>query len=341
MSGVLSAQPEVILKELGRLWTSVGEDEHSKGKPSVLRACAMTLIVATDTEDTDAFEATQTVISLMQSHPSRAIFLRRSPDAENGISARVLAQCWMPFGKAQQICCEQVEIDATGERWIEVGPTLRGIIVPDLPVVVWCRQRSLLWGKSLKGTPGWDTILPLATKVIADTADASAAGAAPLRQALDTISLWQTDDRAAGDLEWTRLTPWREAIAEAFDDPQLLAQRESFHSVEIATASHAPSSAALYLFGWLAGRLNLTPTFTAVESGTSGLARVALRGSGTSLVLERNSPECMRLTIGDRSHSFSMQPPSLFNLMHEELTVLGRDDEFRAALARAREVPGA
>lgn len=340
MSTVLSAQPEVILKELGRLWTSVGEDEHSKGRPSVLRACAMTLIVATDAEDADAFSATQTVISLMQAHPSRAIFLRRSPDAENGICARVLAQCWMPFGKAQQICCEQVEIDATGERWVEVGPTLRGVIVPDLPVVVWCRQRSVLWGESLQETPGWDTILPLATKVIVDTADASASGAAALSQAFDTISLWQTEDRAAADLEWTRLTPWREAIADAFDDPQLLAQRESFHSVEIAAASQLPSSAALYLFGWLAGRLTVTPSFTTAESGTPGLVRVAIRGSGTSLVLERTSPECMRLTIGDRSQSFSMQPPSLFNLMHEELTVLGRDDEFRAALVRARALLG-
>jgi glucose-6-phosphate dehydrogenase assembly protein OpcA len=340
MSTVLSAQPEVILKELGRLWTSVGEDEHSKGRPSVLRACAMTLIVATDTEDADAFSATQTVISLMQAHPSRAIFLRISPDAENGICARVLAQCWMPFGKAQQICCEQVEIDATGDRWIEVGPTLRGVIVPDLPVVVWCRQRSLLWGEALERKPGWDTILPLATKVIADTADASADGAARLRQALDTISGWQTDDRAGSDLEWTRLTSWREAIADAFGDPKLLAQRESFHSIEIA-ASHLPSSAALYLYGWLAGRLKLTPTFTTVESETPGLVRVSLLGSGTSLVLERVGPECMRLTVGDRSQSFSMQPPSLFNLMHEELTVLGRDDEFRAALLRARSLIGA
>jgi glucose-6-phosphate dehydrogenase assembly protein OpcA len=336
MSATLTAQPEVILKELGRLWTSFGQDEHSKGKPSVLRACAMTLIVATDAEDTEAFDATQTVISLMQAHPSRAIFLRRSPDAENGISARVLAQCWMPFGKAQQICCEQVEIDATGEKWVEVGPTLRGIIVPDLPVVVWCRQRSLLWGERYEENVGWDTILPLATKVIADTADASAAGAHALREALDTLLLWQTDERAAGDLEWTRLTPWREAIADAFDDPQLLAQRESFHTVEIASTSATPSSAALYLYGWVAGRLAVTPSFTTVNGQTAGVARVSLRGSGPTIEIERSAPECMRVTVNGRGHSFSMQPPSLFNLMHEELTVLGRDDEFRAALVRAR-----
>lgn len=341
MSALLSAQPEVILKELGRLWTSVGEDEHSKGKPSVLRACAMTLIVATDTEDEGAFEATQTVVSLMQAHPSRAIILRRSADAENGISARVLAQCWMPFGKAQQICCEQIEIDAVPERWIEVGPTLLGVIVPDLPVVVWCRQRSVLWGESVANNPGWDSILPLATKLIVDTADASATGTAHQRQALATISLWQSQERVVGDLEWTRLTPWREAISGAFDDPQLLARRDSFFAVEIATSSQLPPTSALYFFGWLAGRLAVIPRFTTVESETPGLVRVSLLGSGPSVVLERIGGDCMRLTIGDRTQSFSLNAPSLFNLMHEELTILGRDEEFRAALPRARALLGA
>lgn len=341
MSTLLSAQPEVILKELGRLWTSVGEDEHSKGKPSVLRACAMTLIVATDAEDEGAFEATQTVVSLMQAHPSRAIILRRSPDAENGISARVLAQCWMPFGKAQQICCEQIEIDAVPERWIEVGPTLLGVIVPDLPVVVWCRQRSVLWGESVEGNPGWDTILPLATKLIVDTAGASATGTSHQRQALATIARWQRQERVVGDLEWTRLTPWREAISGAFDDPHLLARRDSFFSVEIATSSQLPSTAALYFFGWLAGRLAVIPRFTTVESENQGLVRVSLLGSGPSVVLERVGADGMRLTVGDRTQSFSLNAPSLFNLMHEELTILGRDEEFRAALPRARALLGA
>ena len=81
MSSVLSAQPEVIPQRAGAPVDFPGRRMSTAGrKPSVLRACAMTLIIATDTEDTDAFEATQTVISLMQAHPSRAIFLRRSPD---------------------------------------------------------------------------------------------------------------------------------------------------------------------------------------------------------------------------------------------------------------------
>jgi len=32
------AQPEQILKGLGKLWTSLGEEEKHQGKPTVLRA---------------------------------------------------------------------------------------------------------------------------------------------------------------------------------------------------------------------------------------------------------------------------------------------------------------
>ena len=44
-TSVIPAQPEKILKALGKLWTSLGEEERQQGKPTVLRACAMTLIV--------------------------------------------------------------------------------------------------------------------------------------------------------------------------------------------------------------------------------------------------------------------------------------------------------
>src|SRR5438270_8467650 len=99
---IYPAQPEQILKGLGKLWNSLGQEEKQQGKPTVLRACAMTLIVATDENDC-GFSASQTISELMHEHPSRGIVLAVSPKAERPIEARVLAQCWKPFGKAEQI----------------------------------------------------------------------------------------------------------------------------------------------------------------------------------------------------------------------------------------------
>ena len=71
---IFPAQPENILKGLGKLWTSLGQEEKQRGKPTVLRACAMTLIVATDEPDA-GFAASQTISELMHAHPARGIVL--------------------------------------------------------------------------------------------------------------------------------------------------------------------------------------------------------------------------------------------------------------------------
>ena len=52
--------------------------------------------------------------------------------------------------QGQQICCEQIEVAASPDRLADVAPTLLGIIVPDLPVVVWSRGHSLVATISLK-----------------------------------------------------------------------------------------------------------------------------------------------------------------------------------------------
>ena len=69
---IFPAQPEQILKGLSKLCTSLGEEEKHQGRPTVLRACAMTLIVATDEADA-GFSASQTISELMHEHPARGI----------------------------------------------------------------------------------------------------------------------------------------------------------------------------------------------------------------------------------------------------------------------------
>src|SRR5579875_4176345 len=161
---IFPAQPEQILKGLGKLWTSLGQEEKQQGKPTVLRACAMTLIVATD-DSTGAFSISQTIAELMREHPSRGIVLTICDSAEHTLEARVLAQCWKPFGKAQQICCEQIEITARPENWPNVGPTLIGLSVADLPVVFLCKHKGALSpNASETQRAGLQAIINLSTK---------------------------------------------------------------------------------------------------------------------------------------------------------------------------------
>jgi glucose-6-phosphate dehydrogenase assembly protein OpcA len=330
-----SAKPEAILKELGKLWTSLGEEESKNGKPTVLRACAMTLLVATDDDDTELFAASQTLVDLMQTHPSRAIVLRSTPNAEQGLASRVLAQCWKPFGKAQQICCEQIEVEASPARWPNIGPTVLGLTVPDLPVVVWCRQKSALTPHGENSAhAGLDAVLELATKVIVDTRGLDLTGA------FEVMEEWETPGRSVADLEWSRITPWREAIAGAFEDPHLLSQREHFTSVEITSGDSVPPASALYLAAWLQKGVPAKPQFVQGGKYGSGLQKVRLLGDDAQVELELVGPQCLALRVGGKSQNLSLQTSSLYGLMHEELTILGQDDEFRAAFTRAKALLG-
>jgi len=143
MSSVaLPAQPERIMKELARVWTSLAEEERHQGGPTVLRACAMTLIVATDDEDEDSLAVSQGLTELMHTHPSRAIVVRLR-NAPGVLESRVFEQCWMPFGHNQQICCEQVEITATMNHLQDVAAVIAPLAA----------GRSANWGYTSKIAP--------------------------------------------------------------------------------------------------------------------------------------------------------------------------------------------
>src|SRR5687768_6090310 len=101
-------EPDRILKDLRHLWRDLAKQEES----DVLRACAMTLIVVSSAAD-DAQATGETVAALMHEHPSRLILVTVRTDRTTTLDGRVSAQCWRPFGSRQQICCEQIEIDAS------------------------------------------------------------------------------------------------------------------------------------------------------------------------------------------------------------------------------------
>jgi glucose-6-phosphate dehydrogenase assembly protein OpcA len=329
---IFPAQPEQILKGLGKLWTSLGQEEKQQGKPTVLRACAMTLIIATDDPD-GGFSASQTISELVHEHPSRGIVIAVSEQAEHGLEARVLAQCWKPFGKAQQICCEQIEITARPESWPNIGPTLIGIIAADLPVVFWCRHRAALSPlASRKQKAGLEAVMSLATKTIVDSKGEDA----ELR--LDLLSTWRRFGRIVADLEWTRLTPWREPIANIFDNPARENPFSSFRRIEIAHGGDKPGAAALYAAGWLSAPYKAQVSFTAAGAQDSAIQRITLYSDSEQIDFNRQG-ECMILrSTNGRERKYTYKEGTVDALMTEELAILGPDPAFDAAFERAQEL---
>ena len=210
MSTATTVQPERILKDLQQLWAQMAQDQAESG--GVLRACAMTLVVAAENAS-DADRVRQIVGVLMHNHPSRAVILRPGGDGGSAadLDARIFAECWKPFGKAQQICSEGIEITAGRSGFSEVAKFLVPLRVPDLPVVLWCR------GLQAALEPGsLEPLFPLADKIIFDSAQVADADSA-----LQFLRRLRGRGSRVADLHWTRLTGWREVLAHLFDDQAL------------------------------------------------------------------------------------------------------------------------
>ncbi|MBK5291841.1 MAG: glucose-6-phosphate dehydrogenase assembly protein OpcA [Acidobacteriia bacterium] len=323
-------RPDKILRELDQLWVSLAKQEEGESSNNVLRACSMTLIVATEGNEDEAAVG-ETLAALMRDHPSRAIVLRLMPGDVPALQSRVLAQCWMPFGSRQQICCEQIEIIMSQSSLADVPPVLTSLTAPDLPVVLWCRSRRLL------ALEPFEPVIRLAQKVIIDSA-----GVAGLSGQVRMIRNAGGSQRV-GDLAWTRLTRWRESIAQIFDNPAHLARLADIDKVTISyEGEHIPMS-ALYLTAWLRNCLGRPVASEFHRCGDAPRARVqsvALTGNNLDLSITVSQDRAVELHAGFRdSHTVF---PSLtdYDLLREELTLPGRDAAYDAVLQQLPELTG-
>ena len=257
-----------------------------------------------------------------------------SDKAESEPQARVLAQCWKPFGKAQQICCEQIEIKARSESWANLGPILLALTAADLPVVFWSRHSAALSEKStVEQQRGLDTLLNLASKTVVDSR-----GLDP-KLAFERIAKWRGEGRVIADLEWTRLTPWREPLGHIFDNPARENKFSQFHTIEIGHPGDKPTAQELYMAAWLSAPYKAQVEFKRVESFGSGLHSIVLRADNETITFERTGCECLRIwSTNGRERRFNYVDAKPETLMNEELSIIGHDPAFELAFERAREL---
>lgn len=310
--------PEKILHDLRELWAQLAKDQDSVG--GVLRACSMTLIVVAEPDDAaDAESARKTIGILMHGHPSRAIVLDPSEGGE--FSGRVFAECWMPFGGQQQICSEGIEITADSEQTDEVARLLVPLIAPDLPVVLWCRGPRAFLDRSL------DPLFPLANKIIFNTRAVRHPSSA-----IEFLRRMRKDGRQVADLAWTRLTGWREAVAHLMDacDGGWLAAASG--EVRIEYGGGRPGTRSLYFARWIERALPGVNVLLIPVAGGPGVHSVVFAGCGAETSVRLGEGSSLEVRTAERSYSAVLPLDSEESLMHEELSILGRDPVFDRVL---------
>jgi glucose-6-phosphate dehydrogenase assembly protein OpcA len=352
-----------IETELISFWKSAGE-----GNGALMRACSCNLLAVV--QNREAAEAFLTVLAkLSEWHPCRSIVAYLAPGEQfaqpGGMQAWISAQCSQPLTGGPQVCCEAITIAASGKAVTDLPNTLLSLLVPDLPVYLYWRSFKITDKELIEQMARFSHLL------IVDSHQSRQD--AQNRFHLLQLLIDQPAGIAMRDLNWARITAWRDLIAQFFD---AAATRDYLHEiteVEIIRNLSAPGSIpsrTLLLTGWLASRLgwkrlsaersgdqwlsswksrrhevrvNFTGT-TAVPNQPPGISSVTLRISASaefSVMIEQGSPFLTTTASVEDSrliHSVPQEPLDEASLLIRELSQTGEDIVFKEALAEALEL---
>ncbi len=257
-----------IERELKALWQQVGEKEELTGQ-SVTRACAMNLVMYCEDDDAET-AASNLLDEITIHHPCRAILAICRPvkaNQEANLEAWVSARCHITDAKnRKQICCEQITVRAEGTGQERLASVVLPLLVSDLPVILWWQAAGM--NRKLLAP-----FLPAVDKLVVDSSLEH--GHLNLFNELKDLRVNAGDlgcptRFGVSDLSWRRITPWREALAMAFDrqgGAQPPAALKAIERIEVSYADDAKPSKeqvvirsgvlhqSVLLLGWLAERM--------------------------------------------------------------------------------------
>jgi len=357
------AQVAELEAELSALWRSAAEGpEPAAADHAVIRACALNLLVYVESEE-EGREVSNVVSQVTLQNPCRAIVMIAEPtSSRTGLTAWISAHCHLPVGGEKQVCSEEISVAASGEAVADLPSVVVPLTVSGLPVYLWWRAGRF------QPLHHFDQILRISDHVFVDSARFSD----PPTDLSSFAAQVGKSDIAFSDLNWTRLTPWRELVAQCFDSAELrpCMERLAEVRVEYEPERHGGSGLgrALLITGWLASRLGWVPqgqSFSSadgsrllifksrsvpvrvnavpleVDSCPSGLVSLTMKTEGNpavSFVLV-SQPDCngvlARIELAGRpplERTVRVEPVGEVELLNEELKFAGRDRVYQHAL---------
>jgi glucose-6-phosphate dehydrogenase assembly protein OpcA len=283
---------QAVERELSRLWMeNAGAVSAGDEEAAVMRARVFNLLVYVSSDE--ALNEVNALLSeVTVAHPCRAIVMMAEREREDADIEMFVSSYCLPAGGAMtgNLCCEEVSLRASGRFTVELPSAAEPLLVPDLPVFLWWRDRPRL------GDEVFRKLGHASDRVIFDSADF-------LEPYTDLFALAELlqKERAAhtglSDLNWARLTSWRGLLASFYDVREYLAALDNINRVrieyvapEVKPLEIAPK--ALILAGWLASRLGwvVAAGQRKVEEG-AGARTVLMEKDGREIVLEFQSVE--------------------------------------------------
>lgn len=250
-----------IQAQLTKLWRSAVEHSQKKGEPAAARTNVLTLVAYADTEDAEQ-RVLGTLASLAEHHPSRTLLVRAEPGAAVPLlAADVVTRCRVD---RPQVCFEQIVLHAHGSIVEQVSSAVASLLLRDLPTYLWwpddIREQSELLRR----------LVELCDGVIVD----SAAFAEPAASFPTLLSLfYQQPGTEVADLQWGRLSGWRDSTAQFFDSATTRVYLDGITRVEVDVRAGdrpgVPGAGMLYA-AWLAGRLGWRSESTPLAVDSSG-----------------------------------------------------------------------
>jgi glucose-6-phosphate dehydrogenase assembly protein OpcA len=246
---------------IASLW-KMSADNLRTGANIQVRTSVLNLVICTPDIET-AQRASKILRALSSTHLARVtlLILDSEENAPSSLQAWVTLRCFSMISDLMRHCFEQATILASGSAVLSIANIIQPLLKPDLPVYLW-------W---LGDPPGRDDptfigLVDISSRMIVDST-----GFFNPEQDIGTLSTLfdTTPECALSDLNWGRITPWRQLISQFFDVPEYRSYLAGVTSIEIehcvapiATQMRtemgdvSPNPArALLLAGWLKERL--------------------------------------------------------------------------------------
>jgi len=247
-----------IEKSLSELWRG-----QKDGDDAVTRAALWNVVAHTSTSEFHA-TASETLGRASASVPQRTIVVRSNPAAEAELSSWISANCHL-IGDGKQVCSEEINLVAGGDRIHRVPPVVNALLIPDMPVAFW-------WLGDLPNEHEdyVELLLESADKLIVDSVHFDS----PADLALVARIAEQTSTSPA-DLNWGRLEEWRAATASIFDPPDMRSRLSTIRRVRVIAGSSnheffGEAIESLLYASWLSAQVGHNVESSGTVEGAAG-----------------------------------------------------------------------